>query len=293
MQLNKSLLVITTMLLINSLLWPKNNNLNKEYAMKVNLKKSNIFYTTKGNGDTTLLFIHGWCINSSYWAGQQDYFSSKYKTIALDLPGFGKSEAERENWTIEEYSKDIIYFIDHLNLKNVILIGHSMAGEIILEAALTNHSAIKGIIGIDNFKMIDVQFTQQQYEEMNGFLKMIENDFKSTAPVYAERMLLSPSTDESVSNRIKSDFSNANAKVGLSSLNNFINYTRVEATKLEKLNYKLYLLNSNVIPTNIQGLKNHCKNSFEVHEIEASSHYPMIENLIEFNKVLQKILNNI
>lgn len=292
MQLNKSLLVITTML-FNSLLWSQNNNLDKEYAMKVNLNKSNIFYTTKGNGDTTLLFIHGWCINSSYWAGQQDYFSSKYQTIALDLPGFGKSEAERENWTIEEYSKDIIHFIEHQNLENVILIGHSMAGEIILETALTNHSAIKGIIGIDNFKMIDVQFTPQQLEEMNSFLKMIENDFKNTAPVYAERMLLSPSTDESVSNRIKSDFSNANAKVGLSSLNNFITYTMVEATKLEKLNYKLYLLNSNVIPTNIQGLENHCKNSFEVHEIEASSHYPMIENPVEFNKGLQKILNNI
>lgn len=292
MQLNKSLLVITTML-FNSLLWSQNNNLDKEYAMKVNLNKSNIFYTTKGNGDTTLLFIHGWCINSSYWAGQQDYFSSKYQTIALDLPGFGKSEAERENWTIEEYSKDIIHFIEHQNLENVILIGHSMAGEIILETALTNHSAIKGIIGIDNFKMIDVQFTPQQLEEMNSFLKMIENDFKNTAPVYAERMLLSPSTDESVSNRIKSDFKNVNAKVGLSSLNNFITYTMVEATKLEKLNYKLYLLNSNVIPTNIQGLENHCKNSFEVHEIEASSHYPMIENPVEFNKGLQKILNNI
>ncbi len=279
------------MLLPHSLLRPKNNNLEKEYSMKVNFNKTNIFYTTKGNGDTTLLFIHGWCINSGYWEGQQDYFSSKYMTIALDLPGFGKSEAERENWTIEEYSKDIICFIDHLNLKNVILIGHSMAGEIILEAALTNHSAIKGIIGIDNFKMIDVQFTQQQYEEMNGFLKMIENDFENTAPVYAERMLLGPSTDESVSNRIKSDFVSTNAKVGLSSLNNFINYAMVEAAKLEKLNYKLNLLNSNVIPTNMQGLKNHCKNSFEVHEIEASSHYPMIENPVEFNKVLQKILN--
>ena len=293
MQVHKSFLVITAMLFINSLLWSKTNNVHKEDAMKVNLNKSTIFYTTKGNGDTTLLFIHGWCINSRYWADQQDYFSSKYKTIALDLPGFGKSEAERENWTIEEYSKDIICFIDHLNLKNVILIGHSMAGEIILEAALTNHSAIKGIIGIDNFKMIDVQFTPQQYEEMNGFLKMIENDFNNAAPVYAERMLLSPSTDEAVSNRVKTDFMNANVNVGLSSLNNFINYTMGEATKLEKLNCKLYLLNSNVIPTNMQGLKNRCKNSFEVHEIEASSHYPMIEKPVEFNKVLQKILNTI
>lgn len=293
MQLNKAFLVLTTVLLINSLLWSTNKNSNKGYAMKVKLKNANIYFTSKGSGDTTLLFIHGWCINSSYWEDQQDYFSSEYKTIALDLPGFGNSEAERENWTIEEYSRDILSFIDHLNLKNVILIGHSMAGEIILETSLARHSAIKGIVGIDNFKMIDVQFTPQQYEEMNGFLKMIEKDFKNTAPFYAERMLLSPSTDESVSSRIKSDFASSNPNVALSSLNNFINYTMGEAGKLAKLDYKLYLLNSDVIPTNMQGLENHCKNSFEVFEIEASSHYPMIENPGDFNKVLQKIVNSI
>ena len=293
MQLSKSFLVITTMLLINSLLWSKENNLNNPYASKVNLNETNIFYTTKGSGDTTLLFIHGWCINSSYWEGQQDYFSSKYKTIALDLPGFGESTAIRENWTIEEYSKDIIRFMNHLELKNVILIGHSMAGEIVLETALTNHPSIKGIIGVDNFKMIDVQFTAEQIEQMNGFMKMIENDFANMAPDYAERFLLSPATDESVAKRIKSDFANADPKIGFLSLSNYVAYTLNESDKLRNLDYKLYLLNGNYTPTNIQGLERNCKNSFDLYEMQASSHYPMIENSIEFNRQLQKIIDQI
>ena len=287
-------ILIITMLLANcNSIWTIDKNLNKEHNMQVEFDSTSINYTRKGIGETVLLFIHGWCINSNYWEGQQDYFSSKYKTIALDLPGFGESTAIRENWTIEEYSKDIIRFMNHLELKNVILIGHSMAGEIVLETALTNHPSIIGIIGIDNFKMIDVQFTAEQIEQMNGFMNMLENDFAGMAPVYAERFLLSPTTDELVAKRIKSDFAKADPKIGFLSLNNYIAYTLNESGKLRNLDYKLHLLNSNYTPTIIQGLERNCKNSFEVYEIQASSHYPMIENSIEFNRQLQKIIDQI
>jgi len=286
-------LIVALLLIINSSLCSNKNNTTKELTMQVRLGNTNINYTTMGKGDTTLLFIHGWCINSSYWIKQQEFFSTKYKSIAVDLPGFAKSTAQRDNWTIEEYSKDIIHFIDHLKLSNVILIGHSMAGEIILECALTNHPSIKGIVGIDNFKMIDVQFSAEQYEEMNGFIKMLKNDFRNMAPAYAEQMLLNSTTPESVTKRVKSDFAGADEQVGFSSLSNLIQYTINEKKKLQNLNYKLYLLNSNVIPTNIPGLENNCKNSFEVIEINATSHYPMIENPEGFNILLQKTITKI
>jgi len=261
--------------------------------MHINFDKTKISYTTKGKGDITLLFIHGWCINKKYWEAQLDYFSTNYKSIALDLPGFGESTAERDRWTIEEYSKDIINFMDRLKLKNVILIGHSMAGEIILETALTDHPSIKGLIGIDNFKMIDVQFTAKQLEEMNGFMKQLENDFSKMAPSYVDLMLVTPATDPAVTKRLKSDFATTNPEVGFLSIGSYINYTRIEATKLQKLNYKLHLLNSDGVPTNIAGLEKNCKSSFELFDVKATSHYPMIENPDGFNKQLQKIIDQI
>ena len=41
--------------------------------------------------DTTLLFVHGWCINKEYWKEQSAYFCDNYKVVTLDLPGFGQS----------------------------------------------------------------------------------------------------------------------------------------------------------------------------------------------------------
>ena len=54
-----------------------------------------INYFQQGQGDTTVLFLHGWCIDGTYWKNQVEYFSKNYNVYAIDLPGFGKSKAER------------------------------------------------------------------------------------------------------------------------------------------------------------------------------------------------------
>lgn len=102
-------------------------------------KHVEINYFQQGQGDITLLFLHGWCIDATYWKNQVEYFSKNFNVYAIDLPGFGKSKAERTNWTIEEYANDVTVFIDTMNLKNVVIIGHSMAGEIMLQTVVFSY----------------------------------------------------------------------------------------------------------------------------------------------------------
>jgi pimeloyl-ACP methyl ester carboxylesterase len=251
-----------------------------------------INYFQQGKGDTTLLFLHGWCIDGTYWKNQVDYFSKDYNVYAIDLPGFGKSKAERTNWTIEEYANDVTAFIDTMNLKNVVIIGHSMAGEIMLQIALSNNSKIVGIVGVDNFKLIDVVFTPEQMKQMTDFFPMLQNDFKNTALVYADMMLFHPATSKEVKDRVKTDFANSDSVIGYGTCMNQMQYAYTDAQRLEQLNYKLYLINSDGFPTNETGLKNHCKNSFQVETISATGHYPMIEKPTEFNLILEKVLTS-
>jgi pimeloyl-ACP methyl ester carboxylesterase len=253
-------------------------------------KQVEINYFQKGQGDTTLLFLHGWCIDGMYWKDQVDYFSKTYNVSAIDLPGFGKSNAERTNWTIEEYANDVTAFIDTMKLTNVVIIGHSMAGEIMLQTALTNHPKIVGIVGVDNFKFIDVAFTPEQMKQMTDFVSMLEKDFRNSAPAYADLMLFHPTTSKEVKDRIKTDFANSDPLIGYGTFMNQMEYAYTDAQKLEQLNYKLYLLNSDGFPTNETGLKNHCKNGYQVETISATGHYPMIEKPAEFNLLLEKVL---
>lgn len=255
-------------------------------------KQVEINYFQQGKGDTTLLFLHGWCIDGTYWENQIDYFSKNCNVYAIDLPGFGKSKAERTNWTIEEYANDVTAFIDTMNLKNVVIIGHSMAGEIMLQTALSNNSKIVGIVGVDNFKFIDVSFTPEQMKQMTDFLPMLQNDFKNSAPVYADMMLFHPTTSKEVKDRVKTDFANCDSVIGYGIFMNQMQYAYTDAQRLEQLNYKLYLINSDGFPTNEIGLNNHCKSSFQVQTIAATGHYPMIEKPTEFNLILEKVLTS-
>ena len=255
-------------------------------------KQVEINYYQQGHGDTTLLFLHGWCINGAYWENQVGYFSKNYNVYAIDLPGFGKSKAARTNWTIEEYANDIETFIDVMHLKNVVIIGHSMAGEIMLQAALSNNPKIVGIVGVDNFKSIDVVLPPEQLKQMNDFFPFLEKDFKNSAPIYADLMLFHPSTSKEVKDRVKTDFAKSDPVIGYGTIITQMQYSSADAQRLEQLNYKLYLINSDGTPTNIAGLKNHCKTGFHIETISATGHFPMIEKPTEFNLILEKVLTS-
>jgi len=253
-------------------------------------KQVEINYFQQGQGDTTLLFLHGWCIDGTYWDKQLESFSNTYTVFAIDLPGFGQSKAERPHWTIEEYSLDVTAFIDAMKLKKVIIIAHSMAGEIMLQTALTCNRAIIGMIGVDNFKSIDVVLPPEQLKQMTDFLLLLEKDFKNSAPLYADLMLFHPSTSKEVKDRVKTDFAKSDPIIGYGTLMNQMQYAYSDAQRLEQLRYKLYLINGDSFPTNETGLKNHCLSGFQVETIAATGHYPMIEKPVEFNLLLEKVL---
>ncbi len=46
-------------------------------------------YDATGKGEPTLLFLHGWCGDRSFFAPQFDYFSQSHRVVSVDLPGHG------------------------------------------------------------------------------------------------------------------------------------------------------------------------------------------------------------
>ena len=223
--------------------------------MQFETTNATIAYDQAGDGKMTLLFLHGWCINKEYWSNQVPFFAKNYNVYVMDLPGFGQSTSGRETWTIEEYANDVIGFMNKLDLNNVVLIGHSMSGSIMTELALTDHSRIIGLIGVDNFKDIDIQYSEEQLAQFDAALKAFKEDFQGMAPQYADMMLFHDSTPDDIRSRIKNDFANTDPKIGYESIVRYIQYNQQLADKLEQIPFKLYLLNSDAIPTNEEGLK--------------------------------------
>lgn len=249
-----------------------------------------INYHLTGKGDTTLLFVHGAFIDQTYWQEQVNYFSQHYLVVTMDLPGHGKSGKNRKNWTMQGFADDVSEVIDALNLKNVILVGHSMAGDVNLITASQLSSPIIGFIGIDNFKNAATPFPDEYKPTMDSIQRALHTDFENTNEKYVRMALVTPSTPVEITNRIVTDFRHTYKPMALEIMGKFFDTYETEKELLPKLQYKLYLVNVDYFPTNEEPLKKYAGSGYEIIHIKGTSHYPMIETPQLLNEAIQKVI---
>lgn len=249
-----------------------------------------IAYDDTKTGDTTLVFIHGWGINRTYWKDQILFFSKKYRVVTVDLPGFGESGKNRSSWTMEDYGGDVSEVLKQLDLNNVILIGHSMSGAVVTEAALNNAPRVIGVIGVDNFKDIDMVFTPEVEKEWGSFYEAVRRNFKKTMSEDMLPYLFTSQTDSLVRKRVSADILSADTTVAVNCLVSADKYPFSE--KLTGFLRPVYLVNSDAFPTDTLAFKK-LKVDYGVFNMGPTGHYPMIEKPEVFNKLLQKAIDRI
>ena len=270
-----------------------NDHENQEEETSIKINDVAIEYDQCGKKDTTLLFVHGWCINKEYWNNQTKHFCNEYTVMTLDLPGFGKSGKNRVNWSFEQYADDINEFIKEKGVKNVILIGHSMSGDILLLMDTKHPGSVIGIVGIDNLKSPGGKNTEEQTKEMEGFFSAMEGSFSGTVERYTKQYLFPPSADSAVVNRVVNDFKKNDSVIAIKVLRSLVDVSQKEKEMMQQLTHKLYLVNSDPVPTDIDSLKKYCRASAEVVYVKGTGHYPMIEKPAEFNAALEKVIRMI
>jgi len=150
-----------------------------------------IAYETRGSGNTTLVFVHGWCSDRTFWREQLDDLAGDYLVVAIDLPGHGNSGRTRKKWSLSSFARDVKELVESLSLEQVVLIGHSMGGLISLEAAQHLPERVIGIIGVDTIG--DVERADQP-EMMDRVIAAFENDFVGTMNAFMPN-LFSPTAD--------------------------------------------------------------------------------------------------
>lgn len=105
----------------------------------MNINGLNINYLDFGNkkGDTIVL-LHGWGQNIQMMQMLGEPFKDKFRIIAVDFPGFGKSQEPKEVMNVSDYTTVIEKLLKKLNVKNPILIGHSFGGRVSVKFASRN-----------------------------------------------------------------------------------------------------------------------------------------------------------
>ncbi len=89
-------------------------------------------YDDRGSGDV-IVILQGWGTELSLYEGLISHLSKTHRVIAPELPGFGETPEPPSAWSAAEYSSFVLSFLDLLNVKKAILLGHSNGGRIIIK----------------------------------------------------------------------------------------------------------------------------------------------------------------
>jgi 4,5:9,10-diseco-3-hydroxy-5,9,17-trioxoandrosta-1(10),2-diene-4-oate hydrolase len=108
-----------------------------------------IAYTDSGGSGPVLICLHAIGHGARDFADLSRRLSPGYRVLALDFPGQGNSGPDTEPASASHYADLLAQFIDHLELKSVILIGNSIGGAASIRYASTHPERVKALVLCD------------------------------------------------------------------------------------------------------------------------------------------------
>ena len=104
-----------------------------------------LYYREKGLGKPFIL-LHGNGENGDYFNSQIDYFSTRYRVIAPDTRGHGRSKRGIAPFTIKQFSLDLYEFMKMHDIKNAVILGFSDGANIAMEFAMNYPDMVRALI---------------------------------------------------------------------------------------------------------------------------------------------------
>ena len=248
-----------------------------------------ILYEFRGKGEPTLIFIHGWCCDRSYWREQLPYFAKKHRVVAIDLAGHGESGLNRKAWTMDAFGEDVAAVIAKLSLKQVVLIGHSMGGTVIVKAAPKIPRQVIGLVTVDQFYNLEETHTQK---EMDEFIAPFRVNFREAVSNWV-RTIFTPKSDPKLMEWVAAHMSSRSPEVGLGAATEadgelafWGNIDNCLIRAIQKVEAPVVFINSDLQPTTEEINKRYPPYS-NAKIVRGVGHFVMLEAPAVFNQLLE------
>jgi pimeloyl-ACP methyl ester carboxylesterase len=250
-----------------------------------------ISFDIQGEGETAIVFVHGWSNNRSIWSTQVAHFLKKYKVVALDLASFGESGNNRQTWTMASFGEDVSAVINKLNLDQVVLVGFSMGAPVVIETAKRVPDKVIELVLVDYLQNIEMQYPPEVISYMDSvFMDLVTNPTIDKMKPYFRNNI-----EESY--RRVLTMLNVTSKEGwresLKDIFRWSNEDLIESIK--NIQSPLISINSDQIPTNVEAYMKYVP-SYKAKIIPDVGHVVMWDATDEFNRLLeegiQEFINN-
>ncbi|MBI4916795.1 MAG: alpha/beta hydrolase [Acidobacteria bacterium] len=245
-----------------------------------------IGYTTRGAGDTTLVFIHGGLADRSFFAPQMDALGDRYALVALDLGGHGASGRGRTRWVIPAWGEDVRAVVEATGARRVVLIGNSLGGAVALEAAARLPGRVLGVVAVDTLH----DMTQKVPESWSAArAKAFRDDFPGTCHALVDMLF---HKDEQLELRAWAEQRMCATPVEIVAgmMEGFAGYDDAAAGRAAAV--PIRAINGDLFPTKVD-VNRAAGLDFDAVIMTGAGHYPMLERPAEFNAHLVEIVTSL
>ena len=248
-------------------------------------------------GEPTLVFVHCWACDRTVWREQVDVFAEDHRVVTFDLPGHGKSGAERSSWTLDGLAADTVQMVEALDLDDFVFVGHSMGGPVSLLAAArlagskaADKHSVRGIVCADTLHDLEMKPPEEQSKQ---WISMFETDFEgSLAGMMAAT--LSGDDNESLRASITEVALAADRTAVVELMKDFPSLELADEAETAGVPIRCInaaVMQQNMAPDALERNRQHA--DYELTVIEDVGHFLQLEKPAEFNEALREALASI
>jgi len=135
-----------------------------------------VYYESRGLGPA-IVFLHGFMESHKIWESFANSFSNEFQSITFDLPGHGQSDIIAPVHGMELMADCTKSILDHLGVKDCILVGHSMGGYVSLAFADKFPERVKGLVLFHSSALPDSDEGRKNRERTIEFIQQNKTGF--------------------------------------------------------------------------------------------------------------------
>lgn len=234
----------------------------------------------------TVVLVHGWCGVGGQWEGVAEALPAA-RVLVVDLIGHGSSaDQPRAEWTVPRFGADVARMLGAEDLRDVVLVGHGMGGQVCLEAAARAPERVGAIVGVDCLQRLAGDPNPGRLQQ---FVETFRRDYEVQMRQFVGAAV-GAETAPALTERIASDALAAPREMALALMEHFgVHDPRRAAPRIE---CPVVCINSGSLATDVQGNRA-LLSSFDVEVLEGPGHWLHLEAPERFAQTLRSVLQGL
>jgi pimeloyl-ACP methyl ester carboxylesterase len=246
-------------------------------------------YAVYGGGVPAVVLVHGWSCDRSYWRRQVNHVAARFTVVTVDLAGHGESGTGRRSWTMPAFGEDVVAVVTELDLPQLVLVGHSMGGDVVVEAARRLRPRVRGLVWVDTYRSLDESDSDAAVEEDTAtFMAPFRADFGAATRAFVRR-IAGPEADPDLVDWIAGDMAAAPPEIALDAMWHAVSNERAAIAGLRQAAVPAVAINPASPPTDADSLARH---GVAATLVPAVGHFLMLEDPAAFNRILDGVIED-